>query len=226
MGHRLLSNVIIGLDLKLIGSAFTYSRMLRRFPNLIRISNTVARFSAEANPIKEAPAVPKETKVQQWARFWKVLYADYKHSADDTISGIKEKPRKAAIYFGILGAAIYGVSTNPDEHSYREAVLQATDEIILISDPIRNPASEEHLKFIHSCYNQGLIRHLSLGIFSFIWMDNCDKECAVYPTQCYYLQPGLLDFHTRILDVGFFGHWWKMYHSMKDYDVNPSEASS
>merc|ERR1712071_560192 len=135
---------IIGLDLKLIGSAFTYSRMLRRFPNLIRISNTVARFSAEANPIKEAPAVPKETKVQQWARFWKGLYADYKHSADDTISGIKEKPRKAAIYFGILGAAIYGVSTNPD--------------------------AEEHLKFIHPCYNQGLIRNLSLGIFSFIWM--------------------------------------------------------
>jgi len=42
--------------------------MLKRFPNLMRISNTVARFSAEASPVKEAtaPLAPKETRIQQW----------------------------------------------------------------------------------------------------------------------------------------------------------------
>lgn len=126
----------------------------------------------------------------------------------------------------VIGTAIYGAATNPDERSYREVVLQATDEMILISDPIRNPVAEQKLKFIHSCYNEGLIRHLSLGIFSVIWLENFDKSCAVYPSQCYYLQPGILDFHTRIIDIGFFGHWWKIYSDMKDYDVNPSEFSS
>jgi len=126
----------------------------------------------------------------------------------------------------VIGAAMYAAATNPDERSFREVVLETTDEMTLISDAIRNPAAEQKLKFIHSCYNQGLIRHLSLGVFSFMWLENFDKDCALYPSQCYYLQPGFLDFHTRILDVGFLGRWWKIYNDMKDYDINPSEFSS
>lgn len=50
--------------------------MLRRFPNLIRFSNRVARFSAEANPNKDAaaPVVPKETKMQQWGNLFPGLF--------------------------------------------------------------------------------------------------------------------------------------------------------
>jgi hypothetical protein len=32
-------------------------------------------------------------------KFWTILYSDYKDVAVDTITGMKEKPRKAAAYF-------------------------------------------------------------------------------------------------------------------------------
>merc|ERR1712071_704315 len=176
---------------------------------------TMGRFSVEVAPKKDVP-VPevvkevKETYIQRSKRFWNVLISDYKDSVRETIKDVKAKPKKTSVYLGTM----YAGATNPNEKSYLEVVLESADEMILISDSNRNRSVENRLKFIHSCYNEGLIRHLSLGMFSFIWLDNFHNDCALYPSQCYYIQPGFLDFHTRVIDVGFLGRWWNIQNAM------------
>lgn len=93
----------------------------------------------------------------------------------------------------------------------------------MVGEPIRNPITTKHLKSIEQCYNEGIIRRLSLGIVSFIWLDNYEKECANYKATCSYLKPEYLGFHHRIVDVGFIDKWWILEDKMKEFDVNENE---
>lgn len=115
------------------------------------------------------------------------------------------------------------METNPEDRTYYTALLQSADEAILVSEANLNPKTDKRLSFIHQCYNEGTIRCLSLGLFSLIWIGNYHKDCGIYPSQCSYLEPGILNFHQRIVDIGFLGQWWNIRKYMKDHDVNPRE---
>ena len=125
-----------------------------------------------------------------------------------------------------IGATLYAITTNPDDVHYRPAILQATDDLAMVSDLNRNPATEKFLTGIHSAYNKGILRRLSLGPFSLMWLHNYDGKCAVYPSQCDYMKPGIMDFHKRIVDVGCFGRWWNIHRYMTDYNINHAEFLS
>lgn len=122
-----------------------------------------------------------------------------------------------------IGAVLYALETNPAARTYYNALVESEDDLILVSDANRNSASEERLKFIHSCYNEGTIRCLNLGLFSLIWVANYHPDCGIYKSQCDFLKPGILNFHKRIVDVGFIGQWWVIKQYMKDHDINPEE---
>lgn len=98
-------------------------------------------------------------------------------------------------------------------------------KLILVGEPIRNPVSVQHIKWLEQCYNEGLIRRLNLGILSLIWVDNYDKDCSFYKAVCPYLKPRFVTFHERIVDVGFLGKWWLLERKMKNYDINEAEFS-
>lgn len=115
---------------------------------------------------------------------------------------------------------------NPDESSFREYLLQNSTKLVQIAEPIRNPISENHVKWLEQCYNEGVIRRLNLGIISIIWIDNYDKMCSLYKTVCPYLRPRYITFHERIADVGCLGKWWILENKMIDYDVNEAEFSN
>jgi hypothetical protein len=95
--------------------------------------------------------------------------------------------------------------------------------MVLVGDPIRNPQAVSHLKFLETCYNKDVIRTLNLGIINFMWISDYGKSSGLYQAQCEYLEPKILTFHERIVDIGFLGQWWILQRTMKDFDVNPSE---
>lgn len=109
---------------------------------------------------------------------------------------------------------------NVDECSFKEHLLHNTIKLMQVGETIRNPTSEHHMKWIGQSYNEGIIRHINLGIISIIWLDNYDEACCLYKAICSHLKPQYITFYQRVVDVGFLDKWWILENKMKDYDVN------
>ncbi|KAG5317038.1 TIM29 translocase, partial [Acromyrmex heyeri] len=171
----------------------------------------------------EMPEKVKGTFLERWAKYWHGLYIDYKDVALDVVKDCTERPVHATIYITLLGSCFYSNRHNPDETMFREQLIQNSIKLIQVGEPIRNPVSVQHIKWLERCYNEGLIRRLNLGVLSLIWLDNYDKYCSSYKAVCPYLKPRYITFYERIVDVGFLGKWWILDRKMKDYDVNEAE---
>ncbi|KAL6257951.1 hypothetical protein P5V15_011549 [Pogonomyrmex californicus] len=173
----------------------------------------------------EMPERIRGTFLERWAKYWHGLYIDYKDVAFDVAKDCRERPVRAAMYITVLGACFYSNRHNPDETMFREQLIQSSTKLIQVGEPIRNPISVQHVKWLEQCYNEGLIRRLNLGVLSLIWLDNYDKDCSSYKAVCPYLKPRYVTFYERIVDVGFLEKWWLLEKKMKDYDVNEAEFS-
>jgi len=68
--------------------------------------------------------------------------------------------------------------------------------------------------------NQKKLRLLSLGIITLMWVDLYDEDDCTYPAICEYTSVGFLNFHERIIDVGFWNEFWRLKHKMRNYDIN------
>ncbi|XP_046481463.1 mitochondrial import inner membrane translocase subunit Tim29 [Neodiprion pinetum] len=186
---------------------------------------TYSTNSAEISKAKD-PEVTEQVKerlLDRWAKYWKNLFIDYRDVAKDVAQGCKDRPIRASIYFSLLGSVYYFSRHNPSPDSYRNMLIEESNKMMMVGEPIRNRQSVRHLKSIEQCFNEGIIRRLSLGIVSFIWLDNYDKECAYYKATCSYLKPQYLGFHHRIVDIGFMDKWWLLEDKMTDFDINEEE---
>jgi hypothetical protein len=168
----------------------------------------------------ELPEKYKGTIIEKWTKYWKQLVTDYKEMFLDTGREMKNKPFKTSVYATLLGGSYYCCKNNPDEQTYFEEIRKYNNDMMLVSEATQNPTSTEYLKFIERCNNQGILRRLTLGVVSFIWLDNYDKNLALYKSTCTYLKPEYLTFHERIIDVGFLNKFWKLTEKMVDYDIN------
>ncbi|XP_026671440.1 mitochondrial import inner membrane translocase subunit Tim29 isoform X2 [Ceratina calcarata] len=157
------------------------------------------------------------------ATYWRNLFKDYKEAALDAAKDCKEHPLKASTYISILAAGVYLNRCNPTESSFKEELLQNTIKIMQVGQNVRNPITENYVKWLGQCYNEGIVRRLNLGIISFIWLDDYDEMCALYKAICPYLKVRYLTFHKRVIDIGFMDKWWVLDNKMKDYDVNEAE---
>lgn len=184
-----------------------------------------SRFSEVSVKIRnyEIPERLRGTFLERWGKYWHGLYVDYKDVVFDVAKDCRERPVRAAIYVTLLGGCFYSSRHNPNETMFREQLIQSSIKLIQVGEPIRNPVSVQHTKWLEQCYNEGLIRRLNLGILSFIWLDNYDKDCFLYKAVCPYLKPRYVTFHERIVDVGFLEKWWLLDRKMKDYDINEVE---
>jgi hypothetical protein len=152
-----------------------------------------------------------------------MVLEDYKMVVIETGQDMKERPIKAGIYIGLLGAIGFLGKTNPSEGSFREELLENMDELLLIGEPIRNPNSDGHMQKLMWCYNNDQIRRLNLGVCSLMWQDNFAKEVDLFEAQCKPLKVGWLDMKERVLDIGIAGRWLWLNKAMIDYDINPTE---
>lgn len=185
---------------------------LNNSQHLLKSSETFQRF--------KFPERLKGGIMEKWANYWKQLYFDYKEVALDVGREAKQKPLKTTFYGLLSGSTYLCVKNNPDETSFISQLRLYNSEMILVHESCHKKESAQHLKFLQQCLNAGLIRRLSLGVISFIWIDNYDETLALYKATCPYLKPKYLQFHDRIIDIGFWNKWWKLDEVMKDYDVN------
>lgn len=168
----------------------------------------------------ELPERFKGTIVEKWAKYWKQLGIDYKEMVIDTCKHMYEHPLKTTIYAGI-GTTTYFLSKhNPDFEEFKKEFQDNKNQLILVAEPCQNPVSANHIKNLERWFNQGVVRRLTLGVISFIWIDNYDKNCSLYKTTCEYLKPPYATFNERVIDVGFLNKFWVLEERMKEYDVN------
>lgn len=166
------------------------------------------------------PEKYKGTIYEKWARYWQQLGIDYKDVFVNVAQQMKEKPILASVYCTTGGILYYCVKNNPTEEDFRIQLRNYNANAVLVPDSCLNNVSTDYIKFIEECYNQGIIRHLSLGFISFLWLDNYDSSASLYKATCKYTGPQYLKFHERVIDVGFLNKWWNLSKKMTDYDVN------
>lgn len=168
----------------------------------------------------EVPERFKGTIVEKWLLYWKGLVIDYRDVFLDVGKQMKEKPLKASIY-GTLGASmVYSFKHNPTETDFIEQLRSYNAKMVLIDPVCHSPSSSQYLTFLERCYNEGIVRRLSVGVFSMLWIDNYDRALGLYKATCKFTKPDLLTWHNRIIDIGFCNKWWKIDEKMIDYDVN------
>lgn len=156
-------------------------------------------------------------------RQWKNVYDDYFRVVVTTYLDCVANPTRSCLVFGVASGVYYIKSNNPNELSYRSAVLDTRNRFILVSNSIRNPRAVEHLKMIDRSLSQGLIRHSDCGLFSIIWIDEYDDDVSLYKTNCPYLSRRWIKIPSKIIDVGFLGQWWILKYKMINSDVNIDE---
>lgn len=161
--------------------------------------------------------------LEKWGDYWTTVARDYKDVAIDTALESRKHPMKSSVYISLIAGIVYAIKTNPDEMDYKDALQRYCNEGAMLSSKVRNAEVDDHLHYIADCFNHGLVRRLSLGICSLIWIDNYSKSCGVFKSQCGYLKPRYVTFHERIQDVGFLGKWWRMEHLMEEFDINHQE---
>lgn len=166
------------------------------------------------------PEKYKGTIYEKWATYWRQLGVDYKDVFVNVAQQMKEKPILASIYCTTGVALTYCVKNNPSEEDFRIQLLNYNAEVVLVNDACLNDNATDYIKFIEKSYNQGILRHLSLGFISFLWLDDYSSDASLYKATCKYTGPQYLNFHERVIDVGFLNKWWNLSKKMTDYDVN------
>lgn len=204
---------------------------LGQFPRLQRYKPTLKLLSSINEVVYkvknfETPEKIKGTFLERWGRYWKNLYIDYRDVAIDVVKDCKAHPILASTYGSFVALLVYLNKHNPDETSFREHLLQNSIRVMQVGEPLRNPISEQHIKWLQNCYDEGIIRRMDLGIISLIWLDNYDTACSLYKAVCPHLKPRYVTFYERIVDVGFIDKWWILENKMKDYDVNEAEFAN
>lgn len=201
---------------KLRGCLLTYGREVRQSPH-------IRGYSQKIETSVESEKVPV---LEKWKRYWQDLLKDYSDVFTETIENGKKSPRKTFLTCSVLGLTAICFKTNPDFMDYRDSLLQHSNELLLVAKPIRNPKTEKFITSIEACCNMGILRRLNFGLFSVLWFDNYGEDLGIYYSNCSYLKPQYLNFHTRIVDIGFFSKWWRLDKIMEDYDVNEEEWTS
>lgn len=171
----------------------------------------------------EVAAPPKKKRLERIGIWIKSLLHDYAEACRDIGVGMKERPGKAAVYLSLLtGAGICNHKT-PCEMSFQSSLLDAVGTLLLLSPWTRNGCSEGHVQRLVTLRNQGRLRYRSLVFFALMYEAPYDQDCNLYEAQCKHLAPRLLDFPSRVCDVGFLGRWWVLDSKMKEFDVNDDE---
>ncbi len=151
------------------------------------------------------------------------LGVDYKAATKDIFTDAKNYPYRATFYITTLTCATYAWTRNPSDIDFDSTLLDASNDLVLLSDAIRNPDSDAFIQRCTVLRNEGVLRRMNLLVCSVMWWDNYDKDLALYDAQCDHLKVKWRNFQERILDVGFLGRWWYLNRAMEDYDINYKE---
>lgn len=162
----------------------------------------------------------KSTIVEKWALYWKNLFIDYRQMLQDLRSDIQEEPLKALKWTTGLATTYALAKNNPNELDFKNELKEMENEVSLVTEDLLNKKSIEHLRFLETCYNEGAIHYISLGILSFMYVSDLNNSCDLYKAHCSYMKPAFISYPSHIVDVGVMGKWWNLYKKTSNYDVN------
>ncbi|PZC84031.1 mitochondrial import inner membrane translocase subunit Tim29 [Helicoverpa armigera] len=158
--------------------------------------------------------------LNKWAVYWKNIFGDYRQMLVDLRTDIQDEPLRAMKWTVGLGTLYVLSMRNPSELDFKDHLKRINNETVMVSPDCLNPKTVKHLWYLDTCYNQGVIRYKSLGIFSLMYTTDLNDSCDLYKAQCSYLQPTFTSWPSRIIDVGIMGQWWNLYIKTHNYDVN------
>ncbi|KAH8291696.1 hypothetical protein KR018_006052 [Drosophila ironensis] len=162
----------------------------------------------------------KGTIVEKWAKYWQGLVRDYSEVAVGVVRESYQKPKKALAYGTGLYLLYKSAENNPGEDEFMTLLRHETNRMITVAPNQQNPVSADYLLLLERAINQKKLRLLSLGVCTLLWVDLYDADDCTYPAICEYTSVGLLNFHERVIDVGFWNQFWRLRWKMRNYDVN------
>lgn len=196
---------------KLRKSASSVSRLRSAKESLVQ--NVSAKFERLEKRVEG-------TMAENWLKYWKNVCKDYRDVAVDVVKESREKPAKATLIATGAFLTGYFAKYNPDKAHFRDAFIKAANEASLCHQDLIRDDVKEHLAFVEQSFNKDMLRYTSLGVMSFVWVDNFSQDVKKFDAQCDYLRVGYLDRLNRIVDIGFLGTWWCLTRKMRDFDVN------
>ena len=148
------------------------------------------------------------------------MYEDYKIGIKDVGEVARSRP-KTSIAFTLLSALGVGATkSNPSESHFRETVIKLRHGLLTTDELRRNEAANEHSLQLERCFNYGLVRRTSFGLFSIVWLDNHDKSYEAYRGRCKHVRVRWREWNSRVLDVGFLSRWWYLGQAIESVDSN------
>lgn len=166
------------------------------------------------------PAKFKGTIVEKWADYWKNLFIDYRQMFHDLRSDIQEEPIKALKWTAGIAVTYALAKNNPNEYDFKNELKKIENEVALVTEDCMKKESVEHLRFVETCYNEGVIHYRNLGILSIMYMTELSNSCDLYKAHCSYVKPSFFSYPSHIVDIGVMGKWWNLYKKTSNYDVN------
>ncbi|XP_075979880.1 mitochondrial import inner membrane translocase subunit Tim29 [Anticarsia gemmatalis] len=184
--------------------------------NILKVPNVAGSLVRKV----KFPEKFKGTIIEKWADYWKNLFIDYRQMLQDLRTDIQDDPVKAMKYTASIMALIGLYKNNPNEIDFRHELKRISNEVVMVSSECLNEKAADHLRYLDTCYNQGVIHYRSLGIASIMYTSELNDSCDLYKAHCSYVQPSYFSFPSRIVDVGLMGKWWNLYKKTTNYDVN------
>ncbi|XP_018326028.1 mitochondrial import inner membrane translocase subunit Tim29-like [Agrilus planipennis] len=182
-----------------------------------RVNNFLSKFQSTFERIEKKA---EGTFTENWVKFWKNVFVDYKEVAVDIAKDVKHRPIKAAVLVSTAVFISYLFKSNPSEADYRAAVIRAANDIRLIPPSMQKEEAANFLQYIEQCYNRDLIRRISFGIACIIWVDKYNKDYKNEEAVNKYLAVTNMELFNRIVDIGILNRWFILPKKMEDYDVN------
>ena len=155
--------------------------------------------------------------------YFKNILDDYKTVAIETVTDMKARPVKSSFYISLITGAVVLIKTRPTETDFDTQLIDHSQDLMLVSDMIRNPGSESFVKKVSTLKSEGRLKYVNLLVCALLRETNYSSELGIYEANCKYIKPHWTEFHKTIVDVGLFGKWFNLNEAMKDYDINPQE---
>lgn len=155
-----------------------------------------------------------------------LIYVDYKNVFLELCSFVSKRPLRAVFNLSAM-AGFAGIWANcPKEGSYSERLMENANTLLLLSDKVRNPKSNDFVQKLMLLHSENCLVQYNLGLFSLIVDQDYSSTSCYYEAKCYYFKQRWIYLYKRILDVGFLRTWYFLEKAMVDYDVNEEDLST
>ncbi|SPP86854.1 mitochondrial import inner membrane translocase subunit Tim29 [Drosophila guanche] len=188
--------------------------------SLMRVGGRVTALRQKLGDKLVLPDRFKDTFVEKWLKYWNGLVRDYSEVAIGVVKETYTKPKKSVAYGTGILCLYKAAQHNPDDEAFMTVLRRQTNRMIMVAPELQNRVSADYLLMLERAINQKKLRFLSLGICTLVWVDLYAEDDCTYPAICEFTKVGYLNFHERVIDVGFCNEFWRLKWKMRDYDVN------